>query len=166
MDYLLNQYKNFYYNIKRLELNSSLIYLTQTDTTVGFLSSNDKKLSAIKQRDSKQRILQVVNNYKSLIKQVRVPKKHKKFIRRANRTTIIYPNKLAFRVVSTNSYHQNFLQKFKIMYSTSANKTKNNFNQEYAINNSDIIVYSQENFMEKKASSIYKINKQKIKKIR
>jgi tRNA A37 threonylcarbamoyladenosine synthetase subunit TsaC/SUA5/YrdC len=166
MDYLLNQYKNSYYNTKREELNSSLIYLTQTDTTVGFLSSNDKKLSGVKQRDTKQKILQVVSNYKSLTKLVRIPKKHKKFIRRAKTTTIIYPNKLAFRVVSCNSSHQNFLQKFDVMYSTSANKTKNNFNAEYAINNSNVIVYSIENFVEKQASSIYKINKQKIKKIR
>jgi len=147
-------------------LNSSLIYLTQTDTTVGFLSSDDKKLCGAKQRDSKQKILQVVSNYKTLNNLVRVPKKHKKFIRRAKTTTIIYPNKLAFRVVAQNSSHQNFLQKFNVMYSTSANKTKNTFNENYAINNSDIIVYTKENFVEKKASSIYKINKQKIKKIR
>jgi len=147
-------------------LNSSLIYLTQTDTTVGFLSNDDKKLSGAKQRDNKQKILQVVSNYKSLNNLVRVPKKHKKFIRRAKTTTIIYPNKLAFRVVNSNSSHQKFLQKFNVMYSTSANKTKNTFNENYAINNSDIIVYTKENFVEKKASSIYKINKQKIKKIR
>jgi len=147
-------------------LNSSLIYLTQTDTTVGFLSSDDKKLCGAKQRDSKQKILQVVSNYKTLNNLVRVPKKHKKFIRRAKTTTIIYPNKLAFRVVAQNSSHQNFLQKFNVMYSTSANKTKNTFNENYAINNSDIIVYTKENFIEKKASSIYKINKLKIKKIR
>jgi tRNA A37 threonylcarbamoyladenosine synthetase subunit TsaC/SUA5/YrdC len=140
--------------------------LTQTDTTVGFLSSDDKKLCGAKQRDPKQKILQVVSNYKTLNKLVRVPKKHKKFIRRAKTTTIIYPNQLAFRVVSKNSSHQNFLQKFNVMYSTSANKTKNIFNEEYAINNSGIIVYSKENFVEKQASSIYKINQQKIKKIR
>ncbi|MDC0932792.1 Sua5 YciO YrdC YwlC family protein [Arcobacteraceae bacterium] len=147
-------------------MNSSLIYLTQTDTTVGFLSSNDKKLSGAKQRDTKQKILQVVSDYKSLKKLVRVPNKHKKFIRRAKTATIIYPNKLAFRVVKNDSSHQNFLQKFNVMYSTSANKTKNKFSEKYAINNSDIIVYSKENFVEKQASSIYKVNKQKIKKIR
>ena len=147
-------------------MNSSLIYLTQTDTTVGFLSTNDKKLCGAKQRNTKQKVLQVVCSFKSLNKLVRVPNKHKKFIRRAKTTTIIYPNKLAFRVVSNNSSHQNFLQKFNVMYSTSANKTKNNFNEKYAMNNSDIIVYSREYFVEKQASSIYKINKQKIKKIR
>lgn len=166
MDQFRNQYKNFYYSIERFELNSSLIYLTQTDTTVGFLSSDDKKLCSVKQRDSKQKILQVVSNYETLNKLVRVPNKYKKFIRRAKTTTIIYPNKLAFRVVNNNSSHQKFLQKFNVMYSTSANKTKNNFNEKYAIDNSDVIVYSKETFVEKQASSIYKINKLKIKKIR
>jgi len=147
-------------------LNPSLIYLTQTDTTVGFLSDNDKKLSGAKQRDPKQKTLQVLSNYKTLNRLVRVPKKHKKFVRRAKTTTIIYPNRLAFRVVDLDSGHQNFLQKFNVMYSTSANKTKNTFNLNYAVENSDVIVYSKENFSEKKASSIYKINKNKKKKIR
>lgn len=147
-------------------MNSSLVYLTHTDTTVGFLSSSDKKLCGAKQRNPKHKILQVVNNYNTLNKYVRVPKKHKKFIRKAKTTTIIYPNKLAFRVVSQNSSHQNFLKKFNTMYSTSANKTKNTFDAKYAQENSDVIVYTKNIFFETNASSIYKINKYKIKKIR
>lgn len=147
-------------------MNSELVYLTQTDTTVGFLSNNDIRLCGAKQRDPKQKILQVVDSYNTLNKYVRVPKKHKKFIRRAKTTTIIYPNTLAFRVVHQNSSHQNFLKKFHTMYSTSANKTKNKFDAKYAKENSDVIVYSKHTFSETKASSIYKINKQKIKKIR
>jgi len=166
MDYFLNQYKSFYYKNESIELNPDLIYLTQTDTTVGFLSSNDKKLSGAKQRDPNQKTLQVLSNYKTLTNLVRVPTKHKKFIRRAKNSTIIYPNSLAFRVVEQNSQHQNFLKKFTQMYSTSANKTKNNYNANYAMNNSDVVVYSKEEFREKKASNIYKVNKLKIKKIR
>lgn len=147
-------------------MNSSLVYLTQTDTTVGFLSQADEKLCSAKQRDSKQKILQVVDSFKTLKKLVRVPNRHKKAIRYAKNTTIIYPNKLAFRVVPKNSNHQNFLQKFHIMYSTSANKTKNNFNLDYAIQHSNILVYTKENFIEKKASSIYRVNKIKKIKIR
>ena len=147
-------------------MDSSLIYLTQTDTTVGFLSNNDKKLSGAKQRDSKQKTLQVVSNFKTLNKLVRAPQKYKKVIRRARKSTIIYPNKMAFRVVPQDSSHHIFLKKFDLMFSTSANKTKNNFDEEYAVKNSNIVVYNKENFMEKKASSIYKINKRKIKKIR
>ncbi|MGK0255961.1 MAG: tRNA A37 threonylcarbamoyladenosine synthetase subunit TsaC/SUA5/YrdC [Arcobacteraceae bacterium] len=147
-------------------MNSSLIYLTQTDTTVGFLSQNDKKLCSAKQRDQKQKILQVVDKYSTLKKLVRIPQKYKKFIRHAKNTTIIYPNKLAFRVVSSQSNHQIFLRKFKTMYSTSANQTKNNFNEVYAKENSDICIYTKNSFTEMKSSSIYKINNIKIKKIR
>ena len=147
-------------------MNPSLIYLTQTDTTVGFLSNNDKKLASAKQRDSKQKILQVVTTNRKLKKLVRVPHKHKKFIRKSKLTTFIYPNNLAFRVINTESSHQNFLQKFDLMYSTSANKTKNSFDENYALDKCDIAVYSKELFQEKQASKIYKINKTKIKKIR
>ena len=147
-------------------MNPSLVYLTQTDTTVGFLSQVDKKLSRAKQRDSKQKTLQVVDTLRTLKQFIRVPNLHKKTIRNAKNSTFIYPNKKAFRVVNHNSKHQNFLQKFNLMYSTSANKTKNSFNLEYALNNSDIVVYTKENFQEKKASSIYKINKNKKIKIR
>jgi len=147
-------------------LNPSLVYLTQTDTTVGFLSQADKKLSRAKQRDSKQKTLQVVDTLRTLKQFIRVPNLHKKTIRNAKNSTFIYPNQNAFRVVHHNSKHQNFLQKFNLMYSTSANKTKNSFNLEYALNNSDIIVYTKENFQEKKASSIYKISKNKKIKIR
>ena len=147
-------------------MNPSLIYLTQTDTTVGFLSQDDKKLSGAKQRDTNQKVLQVVNSFNTLKQFVRVPKKHRKFIRNSKTTTIIYPNKLAFRVVDKNSLHQRFINKFSRMYSTSANKTKNKFDEHYAILNSDIVVYTRNNFAETQASSIYKINRDKIKKIR
>ncbi|MGB3751137.1 MAG: Sua5 YciO YrdC YwlC family protein [Arcobacteraceae bacterium] len=147
-------------------MNSSLIYLTQTDTTVGFLSNDDKKLASAKQRDAQQKTLQVVATYRNLKKQVRVPHKHKKFIRNAKTTTFIYPNSLAFRVIDKESSHQNFLQKFDLMYSTSANKTKNGFDENYALQKCDIAVYTKDQFVEKQASKIYKINKTKIKKIR
>ena len=52
------------------------------------------------------------------------------------------------------------------MYSTSANKTQNKFEKEYAISHSDIAVYTKNDFTETKASSIFKINTQKMKKIR
>tara|TARA_B110000046_G_C12728615_1_gene287601 strand:+ start:187 stop:609 length:423 start_codon:yes stop_codon:yes gene_type:complete len=140
--------------------------LTQTDTTVGFLSQNDKKLCVVKKRDEKQKILQVVNKYSTLKKLVRIPQKYKKFIRHSKNTTIIYPNTLAFRVVSSESSHQNFLQKFNTMYSTSANKTKCQFDEVYAKHNTDIYIYTKDSFREMKSSSIYKINNVKAKKIR
>ena len=39
-------------------MDKDLVYLVQTDTTVGFSSLNDEKLSIIKQRPKSQKILQ------------------------------------------------------------------------------------------------------------
>lgn len=147
-------------------MNSSDVYLVQTDTTVGFLSSDDKKLSSIKQRDKNQKTLQVVNSFKTLKQFVRVPKLHRKRVRNSKKTTFIYPNNLGFRTINKDSKHQNFIRKFDCLYSTSANITKNNFDKEYILNKSDVIVYSNIGFIEKSASSIYKINRSNIKKIR
>lgn len=147
-------------------MHSDLIYLTQTDTTVGFLSQDDKKLSDAKQRDSAKKILQVVVNFATLQQFVRVPKKHKKFIRKSKRTTFIYPNKLALRVVDRDSSHYNFIRKFTIMYSTSANKTKHDFEEAYALQKSDVAVFSPYGFSQTQASSIYKLTQHKRKKIR
>jgi len=146
-------------------VDSSLVYLTQTDTTVGFLSSNATKLSLIKQRKPHQKILQVVDSLKTLQENIRVPKEFRKIVRNSRKTTFIYPNKEAFRVVNTDSQHNRFLQKFHTMYSTSANITQYNFNEEFAVTSADIIVYNQE-FREAIPSSIYTISKSKKRKIR
>ncbi|MEA3554630.1 MAG: Sua5 YciO YrdC YwlC family protein, partial [Campylobacterota bacterium] len=105
-------------------MNENLVYLVQTDTTVGFLSSNDKKLSCIKQRDTNQKTLQVVDSFKTLQTKVRVPKKRKSMLRKSKHTTFIYSNGLSFRVVDKDSLHWSFIKKFKCLYSTSANITK------------------------------------------
>lgn len=147
-------------------MDSTKVYLAQTDTTVGFLSSDDKKLSRIKQRSSSQKTLQVVDSLDTLKQNTRIPNRYKSKVRRAKKTTFIYPNGFGFRVVDKNSLHFNFIKKFKKMYSTSANITKQRFEEKFAIDNSDIIVYNTENFDEKVSSSIYKITNKRLKKIR
>jgi len=146
-------------------VQSSLVYLTQTDTTVGFLSSDDKKLSCIKQRDPNKKTLQVVDSFQTLQSCTRIPKRFRKEIRKSKKTTYIYPNKKAFRVVDKNSIHHQFIKKFSALYSTSANITANNFNEEFAINNADIIIYNGK-FQETTSSSIYLLTKNKKKRIR
>ncbi len=146
-------------------MQSSLVYLTQTDTTVGFLSSDDKKLSLIKQRDSNKKTLQVVDSFQTLQSCTRIPKRFRKEIRKSKKTTYIYPNKKAFRVVDISSIHHQFIKKFNLLYSTSANITENNFNEEFAINNADIIIYNGK-FQETTSSSIYLLTKNKKKRIR
>lgn len=147
-------------------MDPKLVYLTQTDTTVGFLSSDDKKLSSVKQRDPKQKILQVVDSFATLKSKTRVPKRFKRKVRNSKKTTFIYKNGLSFRVVNKDTKHHNFIQKFKYLYSTSANKTKEKFDFDFALEHSDIIVYNQESFYETGGSKIYKLNNKTLKKIR
>jgi len=146
-------------------VDSSLVYLTQTDTTVGFLSSNDKKLSMIKKRDINKKTLQVVDSFTTLQKNIRVPKKFRKIVRNSKKTTFIYPTKEAFRVVGQEQQHHSFLKKFHTLYSTSANITQNNFDEEFATQTADIIVYNKE-FKESTPSCIFILSKSKKKQIR
>jgi tRNA A37 threonylcarbamoyladenosine synthetase subunit TsaC/SUA5/YrdC len=130
------------------------------------LSCDNKKLSLIKQRPINQKILYEVDCFKTLLKHTRVPSKYRKKVRNSNLTTFIYPNSKSYRVVDKNHKHYNFLNKFKIIHSTSANITTKEFNKDWAIKNSDIIVEDKNGFNENQSSKIYKITQKKIKKIR
>ena len=140
-------------------MDSKLVYLVQTDTTVGFSSSDDEKLSRLKQRPPTQKILQTVDSFKTLNQNTRVPKKFRKQVRNSKKTTYIYPNKLSFRVISKESDFYDFIHKFNILFSTSANKTGKNYDKKFANETSDIIVETKNNFSETTASKIIKINK-------
>ncbi|WP_458700772.1 Sua5/YciO/YrdC/YwlC family protein [Sulfurospirillum sp. 1307] len=142
-----------------------LVYLVQTDTTAGFLSQNPLKLSSSKQRDPNQKFLICVDSFKTLKNFTRVPKNLKKSIRRAKKTTYIYPNKKAIRVVKDEE-HLKFLKKFHWMYSSSANKTRQNFDFRYANEKADIIVEDERGFFESSPSKIIKISKSKQQRIR
>lgn len=147
-------------------MNSSLVYLVQTDTTVGFSSSNDEKLSKIKQRPKTQKILQTINTFKILKEHTRIPKKYRKIVRNSKNTTFIYPNKESFRKISPNSNFINFVDKFKNIYSTSANLSGEDYEEEFAFSSSDVIVFTNSNFNTSSASSIYKLSKLAIKRLR
>ncbi|WP_421716451.1 Sua5 YciO YrdC YwlC family protein [Arcobacter arenosus] len=146
--------------------SSEKVYLVQTDTTVGFSSSSDEKLSGIKQRPNSQKMLQTVDSFKTLNSFTRVPKEHRKRVRHSKKTTFIYPNGNSYRVIFQDSDFYNFIKKFKSLYSTSANLTGKNFDEIFAKEKSDVIVYSKDNFNETTASTIYKLSKIKKKKIR
>jgi len=143
-------------------MNKDLIYLVQTDTTAGFLSNNDKRLAHIKNRPQNKKILQAVKSFKTLNSHTRVPKKFRKIIRNSIQTTFVYPNGSAYRVVDKNSIHYNFIKKFSILYSTSANKAKSCFDIKFALKKADIIVENSIGFYEAKPSKIFKITSQHI----
>ncbi|MDD2895960.1 MAG: Sua5 YciO YrdC YwlC family protein [Aliarcobacter sp.] len=147
-------------------MDSSLVYLVQTDTTVGFSSLNDEKLSFIKQRPTSKKILHTVDSFKTLTQHTRVPKSFRKRVRNSKRTTFIYPNTKSFRVVPKDSDFYDFIHKFNILYSTSANKTGENFDKDFATIGADILVEDKKGFYETKASTIIKLSKKTSKIVR
>ncbi len=147
-------------------MDSSLVYLVQTDTTVGFSSSSDEKLSLVKQRPLSKKVLNTVDSFSTLSKNTRVPKSFRKNVRNSKKTTFIYPNGNSFRVVDKNSRFYDFINKFGILYSTSANKTSKNFEREFSFEVAQIIVEDKKGFFETTASRIIKLSKKRAKKIR
>jgi tRNA A37 threonylcarbamoyladenosine synthetase subunit TsaC/SUA5/YrdC len=147
-------------------MDKDKIYLVQSDTTVGFSSGDDEKLSGIKKRPKEQKTLQVVDSFYQLKLQTRVPNRFKKLVRNSKHTTFIYPNINSFRVVFANSNHFSFVKKFHSIYSTSANETKKHFSSSYAYDKADIVVYGKDDFFETNGSKIFKLSNKRIKKIR
>ena len=140
-----------------------MIFLAQTDTTAGFLSKDFTELNKAKGRALDTPCVITLSKFSELKNFVRVPNSHKNLVRRAKKTTILYPNSLAVRVIKDHE-HSKFLDEFGFMYSTSANLHGKNFDLEIAKNIADIVV--DDKFSENSPSKILKISKNKIKKIR
>ena len=141
------------------------VILTQTDTTVGFLSQDEKKLQDIKSRDPSKQFLKVYKDFNTLVaSKHRVPTKYKNIVRRSKKTTFIVKNK-AFRV-ARDSLNSQILKVNFWNYSTSANESGKNFDLNFCIQKADIIVEDKNGLSEKCSSSLYKINKVKRKRLR
>jgi tRNA A37 threonylcarbamoyladenosine synthetase subunit TsaC/SUA5/YrdC len=147
-------------------MNPNSVYLVQTDTTVGFSSNDNEKLAVLKKRPIEQKILRTVDSFATLKSFARVPNNHKKRVRNSKNSTFIYPNKESFRVITKDCKFYDFIKKFKVLYSSSANETKKSFDENYAKNISDIVVIDKNGFYEDRPSALFKLNKNKCKKIR
>ena len=132
---------------------------------MGFLSFDKIALANAKYRDINQPFLICVDTIKKQKCLARTPQKYKKMIRRSNKTSFIYPNKKAIRVVKEGA-HNKFLRKFDFLYSSSANISGKDFDTKFAYNKADIIVLDKRGLHSSQASKIYKISKYKISKIR
>ncbi|HOI83021.1 MAG TPA: Sua5/YciO/YrdC/YwlC family protein [Campylobacterales bacterium] len=141
------------------------IYLIQTDTTVGLASQNREALMAAKGRKGDKPFIVTVAGCNELKKLTRVPKKKRKLVRRAKKTTFVYPHKdLALRVVHGGDYYE-FLKPFGWMYSTSANEAGKGFDLAFAKSVADETIGAEDELKEGKASKIILLAK-KMKKIR
>jgi len=141
----------------------NLVFLTQTDTTIGFVSQNAENLTAIKQRPPHKHYIKAVNSLQTLKTFTRVPSSHKNRVRRANKTTFIMPNTHSYRVVR-DQHHLLLLNRLKWAYTTSANLSNFSYDEKFAKEAADIIISPLQERQE--ASHIYKLGKTAIKRIR
>ena len=137
------------------------VFLTNTDTTIGFVSKSSKALDIAKKRASDKKYIEALPNFKTLSN--RTPKKHRKIVRRGNKSTFIISQDYSFRVIKDNR-HNLLLKRLKRAYTSSANASNCEYDFEYAYKNADIIVYPLKN--QTQPSKIYKLGKTKLKRIR
>jgi len=139
------------------------VFLTQTDTTIGFVSQNAEKLTAIKQRPPHKHYIKAVNSLQTLKHFTRVPTVHKNAVRRTKKTTFIMPNGLSYRVVR-DTHHLLLLDRLTWAYTTSANLSNKDYDEDFARKAADVVV---EPLLKiKQASYIFKLGKTTIKRIR
>ena len=139
------------------------VFLTQTDTTIGFVSQNPERLSSIKKRPPHKHYIKAVNSLETLTNFVRVPSQHKNRVRRANKTTFIMPNTHSYRVVK-DRHHLALLHRLKWVYTTSANLSGSEYDAQFAKEMADVIIEPLTPNVQ--ASHIIKLGKISIKRIR
>ena len=140
------------------------LYLTQTDTTIGFVSQNSSKIDQAKKRLPNKHYIRVVNSLDTLKEFTRIPQMHKNRIRRATKSTFISPHGDSFRVVKSTR-HNLLLDRVKWLYSSSANLSGEEYDASYAKDNTEVVV-SLRGSKKGSASKIYLLGHKRLKTIR
>ena len=141
----------------------NLVFLTRTDTTIGFVSQNSEKLTQIKQRPPHKHYIKALPSFKTLKSFTRVPNIHKNRVRRSKKTTFIMPDGYSYRVVQ-DKHHLLLLNRLKWAYTTSANLSSKTYDESFAKESADIIITPLK--QNSSASDIYKLGKFTLKRIR
>lgn len=139
------------------------VFLTQTDTTIGFVSQNADRLTEIKQRPPHKHYIKAVNSLKTLQTFSRVPSHHKNRVRRSKKTTFVMPNGHSYRLIQ-DKHHLLLLNRLGWVYTTSANLSGHDYDEMFAKEMAEVIIEPLK--YNKQASNIYKIGKKSIKRIR
>jgi tRNA A37 threonylcarbamoyladenosine synthetase subunit TsaC/SUA5/YrdC len=139
------------------------VFLTQTDTTIGFISQSESRLTLIKQRPPYKHYIRAVNSLETLKTFTRVPQRHKKRVRRAVRATFIMPSGDSFRVIR-DTHHLLLLDRLKWAYTTSANLSGEVYREDFAKEKCDVIVTPLQGSTH--PSAILQLGHQRVKRIR
>ena len=139
------------------------VFLTQTDTTIGFVSQDANRLSTIKNRPPYKHYIRAVDSLETLKTFTRVPTKYKNSVRRANKTTFIMPNANSYRVIK-DKQHLLLINRLKWAYTTSANLSDQDYDENFAREVADVVIEPLNG--KQISSSIYKMGNKNIKRIR
>lgn len=139
------------------------VFFTQTDTTLGFISQNQHQLNCIKKRPPNKHYIKAVNSLKTLQNFVRVPSKHKNHLRRATKSTFVFPNGDSYRLIK-DKHHLLLLNRLTWAYTTSANLSGYDVDEAFAKEHADITIEPLN--QNKQASKIFKLNNAIKKRIR
>ena len=132
---------------------------------MGFVSRSAQRLTQIKQRPPHKHYIKALPSLRQLKSFVRVPEKYKNRVRRAERTTFVFPNGNSYRIIK-NKHHLSLIQKLGWGYTTSANPSGKSFDLKFATDSADVIVGFPNDKKINGASSILKLNNTRIKRIR
>jgi len=140
-----------------------LVYLTQTDTTIGFVSQNAQKLTAIKNRPPYKHYIKAVDSLRTLNTLTRIPNQHKNRVRRARKSTFILPSGRSYRVIH-DPLHLKLISQLRWAYTTSANQSAKPYDEAWARRMADKVIEPLGG--EACPSKIYRLGTKVIKKIR
>jgi tRNA A37 threonylcarbamoyladenosine synthetase subunit TsaC/SUA5/YrdC len=144
---------------------SDWVFLTPTDTTTGFVSQNAAKLDHIKGRPADKHYICALPSLNALKQRTRIPQAHKNRVRRARKSTFIYPGGDSYRIVRDTA-HRHLIERLGWAYTTSANPSGKAYDPLFAREAADVIVSFPEYSHKASASKIYKIGRTRIKRIR
>ena len=139
------------------------VVLTQTDTTIGFVSQNADNLTQVKQRPPHKHYIKALPSLETLKTFTRLPDIHKNRIRRAKKTTFILPDGHSYRIVR-DKHHLLLLSRLGWAYTTSANLSSEAYDEAFAKKSADVIITPLK--QKHTASQIYKLGKTTLKRIR
>jgi tRNA A37 threonylcarbamoyladenosine synthetase subunit TsaC/SUA5/YrdC len=146
-------------------MKSTNIYLTPTDTTIGFVSQSADRLTTIKHRPPHKHYIKALPTLKQLRTFTRIPEKYKNRVRRSHRTSFVFPNGHSYRVIRDTS-HTQLLKKIAWVYTTSANLSGEEYDEAFAKESADVLVGFPKEGPSARASKIYKLGINSIKRIR
>ena len=139
------------------------VILSSTDTTIGFLSPSRNALDRVKGRANTKPYITALPSLHSLRQRLRTPKSHHWLLRRARRTSFVFPNGESYRIVR-DSRHLLLLRRLGWAYTTSANPAGKPYEEEFARDAADLVVEPLE--IQHPPSRILRLGKRRIRRLR